>query len=131
MLLTPGITALTAGIASKIVLGENGYLPIFGMAIPGFLGFAGTAFAASLVGNALSSYALEAIPGNYQTLNVERGLVVLMLTGLGELAIGYSGVATFNSESALRLFGLGFGSEVVGQYTENLVKPLIVDAHSY
>lgn len=126
--LTPGITALTAGIASKVVLGEDGVLPMFGMQVPGFLGFAGTAFVASLVGNALSSYALSAIPGNYQTLNVERGLVVPTLTGLGEVAIGFATIPTFTSAAGLRLFGLGFGSEVVGQYTENMVRPLLVDA---
>lgn len=125
-LLTPGITALTAGIASKAILGEDGVLPVFGMAVPGFLGFAGTAFVASLAGNALSSYALSAIPNNYKTLNVERGLVVPTLTGLGEIAIGYAGVPTFDYYSGMRLFGLGFGSEVVGQYTEGMIKPLLV-----
>lgn len=60
-LLTPVITGTVAGLESKLVLGEDGVLPVFGMQIPGFLGFFGINFAASLFGNSMSSYALSMI----------------------------------------------------------------------
>ncbi len=75
-LLTPGLRAVAAIIGSRVILGEDGNLPIFGMSVP-------------LTGNALSM-----IPNNYKTEAIERCLLIPVLTGSADLALGYAAIPT-------------------------------------
>ena len=125
--LVPAITGATAAVATMAIAGDSrSVMNLFGMDLATPLAIGVTATGASLLGEVIGNWALPYIPGNYRSAQTEKLAIKPVATGAAHVGLMKFAAPEAAAQAGLtRAFGIGAGSEVVGRYGADFIRPML------
>ena len=117
IILQPALTGVIAGVASSVILGNAGELPLLGMSVSPAVAIGASVAVGSLTAQAFNQYVVPKIASGQQAQAFETGFIGMAVPGAAAVLTAHFLIGSMSSTSAmLQLAVLGAGSEVAGAY---------------
>ena len=122
MILRPALTGVIAGVASSVILGNAGELPLLGMSVSPAVAIGASVAVGSLTAQAFNQYVVPKIASGQQAQAFETGFIGMAVPGAAAVLTAHFLIGKMSSTSAmLQLGALGAGSEIAAAYVAPMI----------
>ena len=122
MILRPALTGVIAGVASSVILGNAGELPLLGMSVSPAVAIGASVAVGSLTAQAFNQYVVPKITSGQQAQAFETGFIGMAVPGAAAVLTAHFLIGKMSSTSAmLQLGALGAGSEIAAAYVAPMI----------